>query len=113
MAPRPFRPLADLPGALERGELRFAIRLAALGAEDQGRPIDLELALRFLPLVVAQQPKHYDAWALRWLGRWITETPEATIEQAAEIAASLADLPAEPSALDALRGCTQTSTGSL
>ncbi len=96
MTPRPFRPLAELPGALDRGELSFAIRLAALGAEDQGRPIDLELALPFLPLVAAEQPEHLDAWALRWLGRWITETPGATIEQAGVIAAALADLPMEP-----------------
>ena len=96
MTPRPFRPLAELSGALERGELSFAIRLAALGAEDRGRPIDLELALRFLPLIAAQQPDHFDAWALRWLGRWITETPGATIQQAAVIAAALADLPTEP-----------------
>ena len=96
MTPRPFRPLAELPGALDRGELSFAIRLAALGAEDQGRPIDLELALRFLPLVAAQRPDHFDAWALRWLARWLSETSGVTIEQAAGIAAALADLPTEP-----------------
>jgi hypothetical protein len=28
--------------------------------------------------VAAQQPEHYDAWALRWLARWTTETNGAT-----------------------------------
>jgi hypothetical protein len=52
---------------------------------------------------VAQRPEEYDGWALRWLGRWISEAQEATIERAVEVAAQLADLPAEPSALEELR----------
>ena len=38
---------------------------------------------------------------VRWLVRWASETP-ATIERAAEVAAQLADLPAEPSMYDLL-----------
>jgi hypothetical protein len=95
MGPRPFRPAVELEGAIER-ELDWAILLAREVAEDRHRPIDLDLALRMLPLVVAHRLNEYDAWALRWLGRWISETPNATIEQAAEIAGSLADLPTEP-----------------
>ena len=100
--PPPRRPTRS-PRA---GELRFAISLAALGAEDQGRPIDLELALRFLPVVIAERPERYDAWACRWLARWLTEAPGVTIDQAAEVAASLADLPAEPSSLESIKHLT-------
>jgi hypothetical protein len=67
-------------------------------AEDQGRPIDLATALRFLPLA-AREPEHYDAWARRWLLRWTEETAPA-IEAIAEVAAQLADLPAEPAMLE-------------
>ena len=78
MAARPGKPAVKLHGALQRGGLRFAILLAAEVAEDLGRPIDLDVALRFLRLVAAQQPKHYDAWALRWLSRPIADTNGAT-----------------------------------
>jgi hypothetical protein len=62
---RPWKPAVELEGALERGDLRYAITLAAEVAEDRGRPIDLDTALRFLPLVLAQQPEHYSARASR------------------------------------------------
>jgi len=58
--------------------------------------------LRFLPLVIAEQPEHYDAWVLRWLVRWATETP-ATIEGAAEVACALADALTEPLALESVQ----------
>jgi hypothetical protein len=103
MTPRLYRPLAELHGALERGELSFAIMLAEEVSEERRRPIDLALALRFLPLVAAQQSEQYDAWALRWLVRWAGETTPS-IEQAAAVAAALTDLPAEPSAWETLRG---------
>jgi hypothetical protein len=54
-----------------------------------------------VPLIATESPTEYDAWALRWLTRWATETP-ATIEKAAEVAASLADLPMEPQMLERL-----------
>ena len=69
---------------------------------ERGKAIDLETAARFLPLIARESPREFDSWALRWLGRWITETGSATIEQAAEVADALADLPAEPSAFDAI-----------
>jgi hypothetical protein len=104
VTPRPYRPLAELDAALERGELEFAVALAAEVSGDRRRPIDLDLALRFLPLLAVQRSKDYDAWALRWLGRWIEETDGATIERAAEVAAALADLPSEPhTALDSIQ----------
>jgi hypothetical protein len=43
---------------------------------------------------------------MRRLVRWASETP-ATIEQAAEVTAHLADLPAEPSMLDRLQAATR------
>ena len=78
MAARPWKPAVKLHGALQRGGLRFAVVLATEVAEDLGRPIDVDTALRFLRLVAAQQPERYDAWALRWLARWTTETNGAT-----------------------------------
>jgi hypothetical protein len=107
MGPRPYRPLSELEGALERGDLDFAITLAIEVSDERRRPIDLDLALRFLPLLAIRRSPDYDAWALRWLGRWIEESDQATIEHAAEIAAALADLPGEPhSALDSIRRTT-------
>jgi hypothetical protein len=55
-----------------------------------------------LPLIAAQSPREYNAWALRWLTRWASERPMATVDQAAEVAASLADLPTEPRSLKVL-----------
>jgi hypothetical protein len=102
MTARPWNPQAELDGALARGDLHYAITLAAEVAQDHGRPIDLHTALLFLPLVVRCEPERYDAWALRWLARWISEAP-ATIERAAEVAALLADLADEPATFDLLR----------
>jgi len=67
---------------------------------ERGQPLELRLAARFLPLIARESPKEYDAWALRWLARWAAETATATVEQAAVLAASLADLPAEPGMLE-------------
>jgi len=103
MGPRPWRPAAELEAALERGDLRFAMTLADEVRIERGKPIGLATALRFLPLVAQATPSEFDAYALRWLARWAAEKP-ATIEQAAEVAASLADLPNEPvTALDVLK----------
>jgi hypothetical protein len=104
MGPRPWRPAAELEKALERGDLRFAVTLAEEVRMERGRPIELATAARFLPLIATASPGEYDAYALRWLSRWVTETGAATIEQAAEVAASLADLPAEPTMLSRLLG---------
>jgi len=102
MTPRPYRPSAELDVALERGELQLAVALAREVAEDRRRPVDLALALRFMPLVAAQRPHAYDMWACRWLVRWLTETDGATIDQAVDVAAGLAALPVEPDAIDAI-----------
>jgi hypothetical protein len=103
MGPRPYNPRIELNGALDRGQLDHAVLLAREVAEDSRRPIPLDTALRFLPLVAAQRTEQFDGWALRWLVRWITETPGATIGRAAEVACSLADAHEEPLALDSIR----------
>jgi hypothetical protein len=87
---------------LARGDMRFAIALAEELRIERGKPIGLELAARFLPLIACESPGEYDAWALRWLARWIGETPHARIEQAAEVAAALAELPTEPAMFERL-----------
>ena len=98
-----------LERALEREELDIAVACAKDVTGEYGQPIRLDLAVRFLPLVAVQRPEAYDAWALRWLARWSTESAGATIDVAAQVAAALADLPAEPSALNTLRQATPTA----
>ena len=88
---RPFRTLRELEGHLERGELESAAALARGLARERGRPLELELTLRFLPLIAAQQPERYDSWALRWLERWCAELREqASVDDAASVTAALA-----------------------
>ena len=85
IAARPYNLAVELEGALERGDLECAdYRRLRLGARTD-RP--RYGALRFLPLVAAAG--ECDAWTVRWLRRWASETPRATIEAAAEIAGSL------------------------
>ncbi len=97
----PYRPVRELEGAIERRELTIAIGIAKDVARER-RPINLALALQLLALVAAEG-SDYDSWACRWLERWLAETPGATIALAAEVAATLADLPAEPDAVEAIR----------
>ena len=98
MGKPPYRPVRELERAIERGELDFALAYAKELARLRSRPLDLGLALGLLPLIAAQQPDAYDAWALRWLSRWIGECRWPTIGKAAELAACLAELPGEPQA---------------
>jgi len=108
MGPRPWKPTVELQGALDRGELAWSITLAGEISADRGAPLDLDTAIRFLPLVASERPDTYDAWACRWLARWLTESRSVTIDRAAEIAAALAELPTEPTALEAV---TQAARG--
>jgi hypothetical protein len=101
MAPRPWKPAVELDGAIQRGDLPYAITLADELRIEHGQPIPLDVALRMLPLAVSRAD--YDAWARRWLGRWLAER-EPDIEQAAEVAAVLADLPSEPEGLSVILG---------
>jgi hypothetical protein len=61
MRARPWKPAVELDGALERADLTYAITLAAEVTEDRGKPLDLDTALRFLPIVAAKRPDAYDA----------------------------------------------------
>ena len=97
----PYRPLRELEGAIERRELDIAIGIAKDIARAR-RPIGLEPALGLVALVAAEGPD-YDLWACRWLARWLSETQDASIGLAAEVAATLADLPAEPQGVEAIR----------
>jgi hypothetical protein len=82
----------------------MAVALAKDIAAERERPIGLDVALELLPLVAAQELDAYDAWACRWLARWLNESRAATIDTAAELATTLAELPSESSgSLDAIR----------
>jgi hypothetical protein len=103
MGPRPWRPAAELEGALGRGDLRYAVKLAEELRIERGKPIALDIAARFLPLIAAESPGEYDAWAVRWLARWLNEAPAPTIDQAVDVARGLAAVPIEPEAIEAVR----------
>jgi hypothetical protein len=102
---RPYRPVRELEAHLARGELEFAIALARTISDERARPLDLELTIRFLPLVAAQRPDAYDLWTLRWLERWCGELRgAASIDEASEVAAGLAEIPVDPErALETIR----------
>ncbi|HMD55867.1 MAG TPA: hypothetical protein VKG82_00165 [Solirubrobacteraceae bacterium] len=107
MGPRPWKPARELDAALARGDLRYAISLAEQLRLERGRPIPLEVASRFLPLIAEQSPQEYDAYAVRWLARWVSEAGAPSITAAASVAAALAELPHEPSSLQALLGSSR------
>jgi hypothetical protein len=102
MGQGPYRPIREIESALGHGELRRATAIARDFAHEHGRPIPIEAALRFLPVVAAQRDD-YDDWAGRWLARWLTEAPGANMDRAADLAAALAELPAEPMALKVIQ----------
>jgi hypothetical protein len=94
---RPYRPARELEAHLDRGELDFAIALAKVLTHERTRPLDLEVMLRFLPLVAEQRPDAFDVWALRWLERWCGELRgRASIDDAGELVAGLAEIPLDP-----------------
>ncbi len=97
----PWRPIRDLEQAIARGDLGMSAALARDAEREYGRPIQLDLALRLVSLAAAQ-PGTYDAWACRWLARWLSESRTPTIDAAAELAGCLAELPAEPQLLEAV-----------
>ena len=93
--------MRELEGAIERRELDMAIGIAKDIARER-RPIGLALALG---LVCSWRPRGPTTTCGRAAG-WragSSETPDATIALAAEVAATLADLPAEPQAVEAIR----------
>jgi hypothetical protein len=94
-------PGRDLEHAIESGDIKMAIAAAKDLAAHVKQPIPLGMALKLLPLM-AGNDKAYPAWACRFLARWLTESREPSIETVAELAAALADLPAEPLRLAAI-----------
>jgi hypothetical protein len=91
---RPFRPVRELEAHLQRGELDFAIALAKMAARERVRPLELELTVRFLPLVAVQRPDDFDVWTLRWLERWCGELRgQASIDDAVDLVTGLAEIP--------------------
>jgi hypothetical protein len=94
---RPYRPVRELEAHLDRGELAFAIAIAKTVAGERARPLELELTVRFLPLVAAQRPEAFDVWTLRWLERWCGELRgHASIDDAVEVVHGLAEIPVDP-----------------
>jgi hypothetical protein len=94
---RPYRPRRELEAHLDRGELDFAIAIARQLVDERARPLELELTIRFLPLVAVQRPDAFDVWTLRWLERWCHELRAvASIDEAGEVAAGLAEIPVDP-----------------
>jgi hypothetical protein len=94
---RPYRPIRELEAHLDRGELDFALALAREMADERGRPLELELMARFLPLVALQRPAEYDTWTLRWLERWCEQLHRrASIDDALEIVHGLVAIPVDP-----------------
>ena len=94
---RPYRIARELEAHLDRGELDFAIALAKVLTDERVQPLDLRMTLRFLPLVAIQRPDAFDEWTLRWLERWCGELRgEASIDDAVELAAGLAEIPVDP-----------------
>jgi hypothetical protein len=64
MTPRPFRPLRELEGAIERKELDLAVAMAKDLANERGFRLPLDQALQLVVLASVQQPDAYDGWAL-------------------------------------------------
>ena len=94
---RPYRPVRELEAHLDRGELDFAIAVARTLADQRARPLELDLTIRFLPLVAVQRPEAFDVWTLRWLERWCGELRGlASIDEASEVAGGLAEIPVDP-----------------
>src|SRR5262249_17781364 len=93
--------------ALERGNLV----IAEIEAREVGQ-LDLSEALELTALVALRDRPRGDRYALRWLARWLEETPAMTLDEAVIVKAALAALgsPGHDEALAALRGMAQRAT---
>lgn len=98
----PWRPVDDLERAIRRGDLDMAIAHARDIRREKGHTISAKLALGMLPLVLQERPQEYSRWAMHWLLQWLGEH-ERTVDQAADVAGALAELPDEPDAYEVLR----------
>jgi hypothetical protein len=86
----------EIEHAVRSGNLSEAIGLARDFARGHGRPIPLNSAAEILRLIARERPSEYDDYALRFLERWVNEKAR-TIDEAADLAAALAELPENPS----------------
>ena len=113
MMGRPYRPLRELEDHLDRGELEFALVLARSIADERDRPLELELTVRFLPLIAVSRPAVYDPWTLRWLERWCDENRLlASIDDALEVVGGLVEIPADPErGLERIRAASKEHPG--
>jgi hypothetical protein len=113
MMGRPYRPLRELEDHLDRGELEFALALAHSLADERERPLELELVLRFLPLIAVARPAAFDPWTLRWLERWCDENRVlSSIDDAFEVVGGLAEIPADPErGLERIRAASKAHPG--
>lgn len=64
---------------------------AELNARMMGN-VTLVEALELTALVALKDPKRRSRYAARWLGRWLAETPAATLDDAAIVVAYLGAL---------------------
>ncbi|MCW3029832.1 MAG: hypothetical protein JWN81_3043 [Solirubrobacterales bacterium] len=93
---RPYRPIRELEHHLDRGELDFAIAIAKGIARERHRPLELDVVVRFLPLIATRRPEEFDVWALRWLERWCKDLRgRASIDDGVEVVQALAAVPVE------------------
>jgi hypothetical protein len=88
--------------ALERGNLM----LAEVTAREVGS-IDLREALELTALMARADPARGERAALRWLRRWLDETPEVTLGSTTLVVGCLGELGSarHGAALRALREC--------
>src|SRR5262249_41546987 len=76
-------PRTDFRRAIERENLAGA----ELNFRMMGSPTLVE-ALELTALVAKRDPGRRSRYAARWLGRWLAETPAATLEDAAIVVAN-------------------------
>jgi hypothetical protein len=92
---------AEYAGACARGNYKQAAALAA-----QLKPLSLREALELLPLIAEHEPGKFDAAAVSWHGRWLTERRGANLLRSGVVLAALGALrrPRRDEGMKMLRG---------
>ncbi len=80
-------PYARIRAAIDAGDLPFVRRYAR-----EDGTIRLDDALRVCLLIRDQDPERFERAAVRWLGRFVLEARDATLEEARVAAESLEEL---------------------
>lgn len=78
---------AEYARACARGNYKQAAALAA-----QLKPLSLREALELLPLIAEHEPAKFDAAAVRWHGRWLTERRSANLLGSGVVLSALGSL---------------------